>query len=105
MATINFLAEGRVLIPNKSTPVGTIGSGDEPAIKFLQIASVVAKQTYHAGLLAHYFVFGEAPMISQGEPMIAEFGEADNAVILAYKQVGTSSAVVGKLVQLAGDAV
>ena len=35
----NFLGEGRFLISNKATLIGTIGVEDEPAVKMLQVAS------------------------------------------------------------------
>ena len=47
----NFLGEGRSLITNKGSLIGTIGVDEEPACKFLQVASVLPKNTYPAGAL------------------------------------------------------
>jgi hypothetical protein len=82
------LASGRILIANKASAIGTIGISYEPAVKFLQVASVVAKQTYTAGVLAHYFTMGEHVLVSTGGPMRLFFKEAEDAVVLAYKTVG-----------------
>ena len=38
----NFLGEGRALIANKRSIVGTIGGDGEPTCRFVQVASVVA---------------------------------------------------------------
>ena len=67
----NFLGEGRFLIANKATLVGTIGVDDEPAVKMLQVASCDKEKTYSAGIPGHYFVFGQEPLFSTGEPMRA----------------------------------
>ena len=37
----NLLAQGRLLIGNKASVVGTIGVEEEPSVKVLQVASVV----------------------------------------------------------------
>ena len=93
----NLVGAGRLLIGNKAAPVGTIGIEEDPSIKVLQVASVVAKNTYKvAGVLAHYIVFGkESLIVSEGKPMRAVFGEAEDAVIFCYK-------LGGKMVYLFG---
>ena len=95
----NFLAQGRILITNKVTPIGTISGGEDPAVKFLQVASVVAARTYPAGVMGHYFVLGEVPMFSLGEPMRANFGEAEDAIIFCFKQSGNLTYLYGITVE------
>ena len=56
MADTNFVGEGRELIVNKSSIIGTIGVEAEPVVKFLQIASVMSKDTFYAGVPGHHFV-------------------------------------------------
>ena len=73
---VNFVGEGRFLIPNKASLIGTIGVEDEPSVKLLQVASCEMKKTYSAGVPGHFFVFGEEPLFSTGEPMRANFKEA-----------------------------
>ena len=91
MADTNFLGEGRELIVNKSSLIGTIGVEAEPTVKFLQIASVMSKDTFFAGVPGHYFVFAPplhvctSVHISDGQPMRAYFKEAGDAVIVAFK--------------------
>ena len=91
MADTNFLGEGRELIVNKSSLIGTIGVEAEPTVKFLQIASVMSKDTFYAGVPGHYFVFAPplhvctSVHISDGQPMRAYFKEAGDAVIVAFK--------------------
>jgi hypothetical protein len=99
-ATKNLLAAGRLLIGNKATPVGTIGVEEEPSVKVLQVASVVANNTYKVGgVLAHYIVFGkESVEFSDGKPMRANFGEAEDAIVFAFK-------LSGKVVYLYGITV
>ena len=88
----NFLGEGRALIANKRSIVGTIGGDGEPTCRFVQVASVVAASTFPAGVLGHYFVFGQKPLITlPGKPMRAVFKEADDAAIVAYKQTGNTT--------------
>ena len=36
---VNFVGEGRFLITNKASLIGTIGVEDEPSVKLLQVAS------------------------------------------------------------------
>ncbi len=50
MADTNFLGEGRELIVNKNSIIGTIGFEADPTVKFLQIASVMSKDTFYAGV-------------------------------------------------------
>ena len=90
MADTNFVGEGRELIVNKNSIIGTIGVEAEPVVKFLQIASVMSKDTFYAGVPGHHFVFGNSadawPVhISDGQPMRAYFKEAGDAVIVAFK--------------------
>ena len=90
MADTNFLGEGRELIVNKNSIIGTIGVEADPTVKFLQIASVMSKDTFYAGVPGHHFVFGNTadawPVhISDGQPMRAYFKEAGDAVIVAFK--------------------
>ena len=54
MADTNFLGEGRELIVNKNSIIGTIGVEADPTVKFLQIASVMSKDTFYAGVPGHY---------------------------------------------------
>jgi hypothetical protein len=95
----NFLAAGRVLIANKATPIGTIGGGEDPAAKFLQVASVVADATFAVGILGHYFTFGHRPLVSTGAPLRANFKEAGDAVIFMFKQAGTTTYLHGITVE------
>ena len=87
----NLVGAGRVLIGNKGAPVGTIGIEEDPSLKVAQVASVVAKNTYKVeGVLAHYIVFGQDSLaVSEGKPMRAVFGEAEDAVVFYYKIGGT----------------
>ena len=95
MATRDLVDTGRVLVLNKATPIGTISGGEQPAAKFLQAASVVADKTFPAGVPGHYFVFGHKPLITTGEPLRANFHEAGDAVIFAFKLVGTTTQLYG----------
>ena len=95
----NFLGEGRALIANKRSIVGTIGGDGEPTCRFVQVASVVAANTFPAGVLGHYFVFGQKPLITlPGKPMRAVFKEADDAAIIAFKQTGNTTYLYGMTV-------
>ena len=99
-ATTNFLAAGRLLIPNKSSLFGLIGVEDEPSIKFLQYASVVSKMTYRVpSVHSHYLVFGKSPLINTGGPMRANFLIAGDAVIFAAKRAGTVTYLWGITVE------
>lgn len=92
----NFLGAGRILIGNKSTPIGTLGVESEPSVKLLQFASVEKNKFYDVpGVLGHYFLFGQAPLISTGAPMRANFKEAGDAVIFCIKQSGTLTYLYG----------
>ena len=72
----NFLGAGRILIGNKSTPIGTLGVESEPSVKLLQFASVEKNKFYDVpGVLGHYFLFGQAPLISTGAPMRVRCGQ------------------------------
>lgn len=82
----SLLGEGRRLILNKATPVGIIGAENDPSVKFLQAASIVPDRTYPAGILGHYFVFGEEPRFTSGEPMRLNRNVSDDMVIFLYKQ-------------------
>ena len=92
---VNFVGEGRFLIPNKASLIGTIGVEEEPAVKMLQVASSEMKKTYSAGVSGHYFVFGQEPLFSTGEPMRANFKEAEDAVIFCFKQTGEITYLYG----------
>ena len=94
MTTINLLSEGKILIGNKASIVGTIGFGDDPAIKMSEVASVKASSTFSAGIHAHYFTFGEKVEICH-VPLKALFKNADDAVIVAIKQVGQNTYLQG----------
>ena len=84
-AGTNLLGDGRRIILDKASPIGTIGTGADPSGKFLQFASIYPENTYSAGICAHYFVFGEEPKFSNGEPLRANFEEAGDAIIFMYK--------------------
>ena len=93
----NLVAQGRLLIGNKASLVGTIGVEEEPSVKVLQVASVVANNTYKVdGVLGHYLVFGKDSVeFSDGTPMRAKFGEAEDAVIFSFKLNGRVTYLYG----------
>ena len=54
----NHVGNGRILVANKATAVGTVGVDEEPAFKVLQVASVESTKTY-AAVRGDFFSFGE----------------------------------------------
>jgi tetratricopeptide (TPR) repeat protein len=90
MAALNLVTDGRVLIPNKAAPLAITNDLEEPAIICANVASVVQKLTYNAGVPGHYFHFGKAVAVTSGEPLIAKFKEFD-AVIVATKISNTGA--------------
>ena len=82
--TSNLVADGRFIIPNKASLLAVTSDVEEPSVFCLNFASVVQKNTYSAGVLGHYFHFGQGATVSSGEPLLAKFKELD-AVIFATK--------------------
>ena len=81
---VNFVADGRILIPNKAAPL-SITNDDDPSIFLLNFASVLQKNTYDAGVLGHYFHFGGGVHVSTGEPHLAKFTGVGDAIVVAMK--------------------
>lgn len=85
---INLVAKGRYIIPNKASLLAITSDVEQPSVFCLTFASVVQKNTYNAGVLGHYFHFGQGATVTSGEPLLAKFTEYD-AVILATKLSNT----------------
>ena len=83
-AEINLVGEGRYIIPNKAAVLAITSDIEQPSVFCTNLASVVQKNTYNAGVPGHYFHFGKGATVTSGEPLLAKFTEFD-AVILATK--------------------
>ena len=96
----NLIAPGLLLIPNKASVIGVVTVHDtEMSVKVVQFASVEAKKVYPAGVLAHYFVFGEDVRVSTGGLLRANFTEAEDAVIFCFKVGGAITYLYGITVE------
>ena len=80
-----MVGPGRIIVPNKAAPLA-ITSDTEPALFVLNFASVQQGRMFSAGVLGHYFVFGEEPYISSGGPLLTKFkDDSGDRVIMAVK--------------------
>ena len=79
------MATGRILIPDKATPLCKGLEDDEPCVYYTTYASVIQTNIYAAGVLGHYFNFGGSIMSNDGAPQLAKFKAAGDAIILALK--------------------
>ena len=81
----SLLSEGRTLIPDKASPLCKGLEDDEPAVFFINYASVVQKNVYTGGVFGHYFNFGTSIMFNEGAPQLAKFKVAGDAIVLSLK--------------------
>ena len=84
----NLVAEGRYIIANKASLLAVTSDVEQPSGFCLTLASVVKQNTYNAGVLGHYFHFGQGATVTSGAPLLANFEDFD-AVILATKLSNT----------------
>ena len=102
----NLLPTGHIIIPNKAAVLSITGDMD-PSIFVANCATVPAKNLYPTGVLAHYFLFGDALNITTGRPLLAEFKEAESVAVLALKVTGGRTYLYGiaipKLIEFAAS--
>ena len=81
----NLLAEGRILVPDYGTPLSISPDASEPQAFFAAYASVQQKNFYGAGVLGHYFYFGEDVYECEGVPQLCQFKAIGDAAIIYLK--------------------
>jgi hypothetical protein len=99
---VNYLRDGRQLIPNKAAPV-MLPSDEE--VLTSNFASYKPGHLYHAGVHGHYFNFGDPVEIFPGGGLRISFTGADPVVAFLTKQAGTNvygyAVTVPKLIDFA----
>ena len=91
---VDFLENGRILVPNKSGSV-LIEDPKHPAVLALNFASVLPSMLYSTSVPGHYFNFGEPARFSDGEPHRVEFKAAGDVCSFFTKQVGENVYLYG----------